>query len=77
MDVVPVRHEAKKKKNVGKVGFEFVLGHTLETEVLNTIYLSKYHFAYLLTRHYMVSLTGSLVCTVWPIFFRISNGMSS
>ena len=42
MDVVPVRHEAKKKKkNVGKVGFEFVLGHTLGTEALNTIYLSK------------------------------------
>ena len=41
MDVVPVRHEAKKKKNVGKVGFEFVLGHALGTEVLNTVYLSK------------------------------------
>ena len=67
----------KKKKNGGKVGFEFVLGHALGTEVLNTIYLSKQHFAYLLTRPYMVdSLAGSLVCTVWPIFFRISNGMS-
>ena len=31
----------KKKKKVWKVGFQFVLGHTLGTEVLNTIYLSK------------------------------------
>lgn len=31
----------QKKKKVWKVGFEFVLGHTLGTEVLNTIYLSK------------------------------------
>lgn len=68
----------KKKKKVWKVGFQFVLGHTLGTEVLNTIYLSKKHFAYLLTRHYMDSLTGSLVCTVSRahIIFRISNGMS-